>query len=166
MSAWRQTEWIYAAENSTSPTSGAFFGVEVMQVNQIWPPSQTHRHTYNDDTKTNRNPPSPIHTSIVQCKTMIMFFRIKLSFVVSSFAKDSSGGSMEMPKRLVKMVKSKPALKSIRPTEFHTLVNQGFCRSACALSQKCNQTKSFQNLEHATALQIRMKTFPVGQALA
>ena len=73
---------------------------------------------------------------------------------------------MEMPKGLVKMVKSKPALKSIRPTEFHTLVNQGFCRSACALRQKCNQTKSFQNLEHATALQIRMKTVPVGQALA
>ena len=71
-----------------------------------------------------------------------------------------------MPKRLVKLVKSKPALKSIRPTEFHTLVNQGFCRSACALRQKCNQTKSFQNLEHATAFQIRMKTFPVGQALA
>ena len=86
--------------------------------------------------------------------------RIKLSFVVSSLYQRFLRRKCKNSKKLCEIDKSKPALKPIRPTEFHTLVNQGFCRSACALSQKCNQTKSFQNLEHATAFQIRMKTFP------
>ena len=94
------------------------FGVEVMQVNQIW-------LTIAD--KLSNAMEHNVHRTIE---------------VGSSLTLTSSGnsgmrsyrkckGCNQTDKRAVKSVKLKSALKSIRPTNFHTLVNQGFCGRAC-----------------------------------
>ena len=121
------------------------FGVEVMQVNQIW-------LTIAD--KLSNAMQHNVHRTI----------QIGSSFTLTSSRNSGMRsyrkckGCNQTDKRAVKSVKLKSALKSIRPTNFHTLVNQGFCGRACALGQKCNQTETFQNVKHATAFEIRMKT--------
>ena len=119
------------------------FGVEVMQVNQIW---LTITDKLSNAMQHNRT------IEIGSCFTMTSSGNSGMR----SYRKCE--GCNQTDKRAVKSVKLKSALKSIRPTNFHTLVNQGFCGSTCALGQKCNQTKTFRNVEHATAFEIRMKT--------
>ena len=133
------------------------FGVEVMQVNQIW-------LTITDNTRCHALCTMyTVHTTIQMIYSTSVCFGFTLTSRLSSRYSGMRGCKKcetcnQPDKRPVKSVKLRTALKSIRPTNFHTLVNQGFCGSTCALGQKCNQTKTFRNVEHATAFEIRMKT--------
>ena len=94
-----------------------------------------------------------VHTTIQMIYSTSVCFGFTLTSRLSSRYSGMRGCKKcetgnQPDKRVVKSVKLRTALKSIRPTNFHTLVNQGFCGSACALAQKCNQPETFRNFEN------------------
>ena len=132
--------WNFHLSRPLQPSLGvaATFGVEVMQVNQIW-------LTIIDSTWCHATMQMIYSTSV--CFGFTLTSRLSSRYSGMRGCKKCETGN-QPDKRPVKSVKVRTALKSIRPTNFHTLVNQGFCGSACALAQKCNQPETFRNFEN------------------
>ena len=130
------------------PTSGAFFG----RRSNFWSGSNASESDLAHHHRPAQQYDAMVHLYSQQYKSYIHGTSVGSSFTLASrFSSENSGMRScrkcetcnQADKRAVKSVKLKTALKSIRPTNFHTLVNQGFCGSACAFGPKEQSNEDF-----------------------